>query len=383
MQLAMLIHIALLISLITLPTFLPAAPQTDLKQLQKEIAAARDELEASEETKSDVLDQLKESEQAISQVNRSIRVFAQQERRLETSIKSLQSEIKKLQTDIDQAQIALGQVLYQQYLYGGQDYLKILLSHEDPNQTARQLRYYTYISRARANLIKSLSNNVAQLQTLTQEALQKKAELEANKRVEAEERQQLLKIKRERLTVLAGLKQEIQSRRGQIERLQKDEQRLQKLIARLGRVLSPRPTSPSRSPGKSLFYAQKGRLPTPIDGELVNRFGASREDSGAPWKGLFFKTQSGARVKAVAPGQVVFADWLRGFGNLIIVDHGEGYMSLYGNNEALYKQVGEAVDGAETIAMAGNSGGNPESGLYFELRFQSKPLNPSDWLRLK
>ncbi len=366
----------------TLSAVLSAAPQADLKQLQKEIEAARAELEASEETKSDVLDELKDSERAISQVNRNIRIIAQQERQLETSIKGLQGEIKKLQKDIDEAQKALGQVLYQQYLYGGQDYLKILLSHEDPNQTARQLRYYTYISRARADLIKNLGKDVARLQAASLELEQKKADLESSKRAEAHEKQQLLKSKRDRLSVLAGLKQEIQNRRGQIERLQKDEQRLQKLIARLGKVLVPRSAAPGRSAGKGVFLAQKGRLLSPVDGELVNRFGTPREDSGAPWKGLFFKAPSGARVKSVAAGQVVFADWLRGFGNLIIIDHGEGFMSLYGNNEALYKAAGEMVDAAEPVAIAGNSGGNLESGLYFELRFQSKPLNPADWLKL-
>lgn len=373
-----------LLAVWALPVALCAAPQTDLKQLRQEIKALQEELEASEETQTDVLDKLRESEQAISEVNRHLRELAQQQRVLETSIKALQGESKQLETDILKAQTALGKVLYQQYLHGEQDYLKILLSQSNPNERARELRYYTYISRARADLIKHLGEQLRRLGAITEEALNKKTELDANREAEAGEKRRLLKTKRQHLNVLAELKQDIATRRGQIARLQKDEQRLQKLVARLANVVKkPRRGASESNQANRLFYAQKGRLPVPINGELVNRFGTPREDSGAPWKGLFYKAALGARVMAVAAGQVVFADWLRGFGNLMIVDHGEGYMSLYGNNETLYKQVGEAVGPNEAIATAGNSGGNPESGLYFELRFQSKPLNPAEWLRNK
>ena len=119
----------------------------------------------------------------------------------------------------------------------------------------------------------------------------------------------------------------------------------------------------------------------PVIGELINRFGTQREDSGALWKGLFIKAKTGQPVKAVASGHVVFADWLRGFGNLIIVSHDDSFMSLYGNNESLYKQVGDTVKAGDTIATVGNSGGNSEPGLYFELRYQSKPFDPLSWVR--
>ena len=115
-------------------------------------------------------------------------------------------------------------------------------------------------------------------------------------------------------------------------------------------------------------------------GELSNRFGGRRSDTGTTWKGLFIRAGSGSPVKALGPGQVVFADWLRGFGNLIIVDHGDGYMSLYGNNETLLKQEGETVAAGDTIANVGNSGGNAESGLYFEVRYQSRAIDPLQWI---
>ena len=129
------------------------------------------------------------------------------------------------------------------------------------------------------------------------------------------------------------------------------------------------------------FARLKGSLHLPVAGELMNRFGAPREGGGLSWKGLFIRAAQGTAVKAIAAGQVVFAEWLRGFGNLIIVDHGDGYMSLYSNNESLYKQVGERVQPGDTIAAVGNSGGQPDSGLYFELRHQSRPVHPLDWVK--
>ena len=133
----------------------------------------------------------------------------------------------------------------------------------------------------------------------------------------------------------------------------------------------------------SPFDQLKGKLALPVKGEITNRFGTSRPDSTVLWKGLFLRTSAGQPVKAVAAGQVVFADWLRGFGNLLIVDHGKGYMSLYANNETLLKQVGEMLRGGDTIAAVGNSGGNKDSGLYFELRHESKPLDPMNWVATK
>ena len=131
------------------------------------------------------------------------------------------------------------------------------------------------------------------------------------------------------------------------------------------------------------FEQLMGKLALPVKGVVSNRFGTARPDSTVLWKGLFIKAPTGQPVRAIAAGQVVFADWLRGFGNIIIVDHGDAYMSLYGNNETLYKQVGDRIQGGETIATVGNSGGNSDSGLYFELRHESHPLDPMKWLAKK
>ena len=140
---------------------------------------------------------------------------------------------------------------------------------------------------------------------------------------------------------------------------------------------------PDASGDGRAFAQLKGRLHLPVRGELRNRFGSPREDSGLAWKGLFIATSAGQEVKAIAAGRVVFADWLRGFGNLLIIDHGGGYMSLYGNNESLYKLVGAETLGGETVAAVGNTGGNTDSGLYFEIRHQGKAFDPLAWIDLK
>ena len=142
----------------------------------------------------------------------------------------------------------------------------------------------------------------------------------------------------------------------------------------------PRKAGERAKPASGDFTQLKGRLKLPVTGELTNRFGGQRADTGTAWKGLFIRASTGSSVKALGPGSVVFADWLRGFGNLLIIDHGDGYMSLYGNNEAVLKQEGEQVTAGEIIATVGNSGGNPESGLYFEVRYHSRPIDPLQWV---
>ena len=139
---------------------------------------------------------------------------------------------------------------------------------------------------------------------------------------------------------------------------------------------------PDESQSGSAFSSLKGKLRLPLRGEIVGRFGTARVE-GSTWKGVFIRAAAGQPVKAVASGRVVFADWMRGFGNLLIVDHGDAYLSIYGNNDSLLKQVGQSVKGGETVATVGNSGGNPESGLYFELRHQGQPIDPMKWASLK
>ena len=375
-----------------------AAPKDELKDLHKRIKTLQKEVESAEGKKSDVTDALKQSERAISTANRRLRELSQQQAEVNTSLNRTQQEARSTQSRIAEQQTLLGKLLKQQYVAGQEDALKLLLNQQDPNEVARQLHYYTYLSRSRAGLIDDLRQNLQHAHALAQTYQQKSTELGQIKAEQGSQKQQLEREHSTRKSVLKSIEKQIVARRHEIGRLQQDEKRLTRLVEKLARIAPP----PKRKKGKaprqeavlrndklpspdhsdSPFQALKGRLRLPLRGELIGRFGSLREDSGATWKGLFIKAATGQEVRAVASGRVVFSDWLRGFGNMVIVDHGDGYMSLYGNNETLYKQAGENVQAGDAIAAAGNSGGNPQTGLYFEMRYQSRPFDPMGWVRL-
>jgi len=191
-----------------------------------------------------------------------------------------------------------------------------------------------------------------------------------------------------RQQVISRFGEQLTQQRREIGRLQRDENRLSQLVAKLSRVLASQKSKglfnneklpDNRFDGKP-FEQLKGKLALPVTGEVLNKFGTPRPDSAVLWRGLQLRASSGQPVKSVAAGRVVFADWLRGFGNLMIIDHGNGYMSLYGNNETLYKQVGDLLRGGDTIAAVGNSGGNEDYGVYFELRHKGEPMDPISWV---
>jgi septal ring factor EnvC (AmiA/AmiB activator) len=312
-----------------------------------------------------------------------------QQRSVRTDLVRVDGQARALEANIAAQQGQLGRILAMRYASGQQDYLKLLLSGRDPNQTARDLHYYSYISRAQADFIRALRNNLAGLAQLAREARDKGAELAGLEAQQREGRKELIAQQAERRKVLARLATQIRSQHREITSLQRDEARLSRLVEELAKVISPKPSGrrneklPESGRDAGVFAALKGKLRLPARGELINRYGSPRSDSGLSWKGLFIRSASGQEVRAVATGQVVFAEWMRGFGNLLIIDHGQSYLTIYGNNEALLKQVGDTVRTGDTVATVGNSGGNPESGLYFEIRYQGKAFDPLRWVNLK
>lgn len=383
--------------LASLPPFASAAPKAELKELQGRIDALQKELDSKEGTKADATDALKTSERAISDINYKLRGLAAQQQDASATLAGLEQQKESRQQSIGTEQVLLGKLLYQQYRSGQQDQFKILLNQEDPNQAARQLRYYAYLARARSEMLESLRDNLAKLQRLSHETEAKQAELAQIRAAQDQQKQQLVAQQQAKKKLVAQLAQQIGRQRTQLTQLQRNEKQLTQLIERLAKQQQTRkksertarrnsqPPAPEQADAPQSHaqaQARTGKLPLPVRGELAGRFGSPRQDSGAPWRGLFIRTAAGQEVHAITDGRVVFADWLRGFGNLIIVDHGKGYMSLYGNNESLFKHAGESVRGGDVIASTGNSGGNPETGLYFELRFQSRPFDPLTWCRI-
>lgn len=393
----------------------------NLSDVQERLESLKKELDNSQEAHKDAADALKESEVAISVANKKLFDINHQQQQNKKTLTRLQTDSIATNQNLSQQQKILSSQLYQQYIHGQQSYMQMILQSEHPSTIARDVHYFSYIAKARAALISKMQGNLTKLNKLNDEtasALKKVAELKQKK---IEERRALETQKLAKSKVVSTLSQQIAAQRSEIKKLTRDEKRLSELVQRLARIIPPKPknipskntannqttkkntpsnasnntdvvedikqprqiiannTTPSNEFTGANFAALKGKLRLPVRGDVTNRFGASREDSGISWKGLFIKANEGAEVKSVANGRVVFSDWLRGFGNLIIVDHGDGYMSLYGNNQAVLKQVGDSVRAGDAIASVGNSGGNETNGLYYELRRQSKPFDPLSW----
>ena len=368
-----------------------ATRQQQLDNLRQRISALQQEVEKTTESKSEAADALRQSERAISESNRKLYDLRQTQQQTNHSLQQLQQQSRKLEQNVKIQQAMLGKLLYRQYLGGHEDYLALLLDNRDPDQVARNLKYYQYITRDRATWLNSLRANLMQRNELAGQAKQKRneiAKLQAEKKLQ---KQSLEKDKQARKLILSRISRQLQSQRHEIGRLQRNQNRLSQLVQKISNMLakpagqgifSNNQLPDDRFDGKP-FASLKGKLVLPVKGVVTNRYGTPHPDSRVRWKGLFLRATAGQPVKAVAAGRVVFADWLRGFGNLLIIDHGKGYMSLYGDNETLYKQVGDTLHGGDTIAAVGNSGGNAQSGLYFELRYEGKPLNPMKWVAAK
>lgn len=394
-----------------------AAPKPELQDVRNRIEALQRELDSKEDAKASAADALKESEQAISELNLSLRELSDQQALARNNLASIEKQRLSLNQRIGADQLLLGKLLHQQYRSGQQDQFRILLNQENPSQAARQLRYYTYLAKARQDMLTDLRAHLLKLHQLGAAAEAKQAEIDRIKAEQDKDKQDLLAQKQAKKQLLTRISAQIGKQRGELSQLQKNEKRLTELIERLAKIEQTRleqarqdqerkkqekrpvktartdktpstrnaPTTAPEQPDLSLadgsFKKLKGKLALPVKGELAGRFGAARQDSGAAWRGLFIRTGSGQDVRAVAPGRIVFSDWLRGFGNLIIIDHGDGFMSLYGYNESLFKQAGETLRAGEVIASTGNSGGHAETGLYFELRYQSRPFDPLSWCK--
>ena len=390
--------------------------QSELDALKQRLQTLQEEFHNTQVDRREAADELRQSERAISSAVRQLRQLDGERQRARTDLQSLTRQAVAAEARIRQQQAHLAQALRAAYLRGQGDALKLMLNGADPNQTARDLRYLAHLSRAQQAMIESLRVDLAQLDVLQQQTRKKSNDLLQLQAAREVEQKILVAEKQQREQVMLKLSEQIRQQRLEISNLKRDERSLTLLVERLNRLMAQQAereaararaaqqAKQSQAEGKDSaaksrrpvdvntetpvafstdqpFSRLKGSLRLPVAGELMNRFGAPREDGGLSWKGLFIRAAQGSAVKVIAAGQVVFSEWLRGFGNLIIVDHGEGYMSLYSNNESLYKQVGERVQPGDPIAAVGNSGGQPDPGLYFEMRHQSRPVNPLLWMK--
>lgn len=363
---------AALLGCLLWPLLVTAAQSDDLARLRQRITALQAEFEQANQSHAEAADDLRESERAISTHRRTLAQLAARQRIARNTLQRLQQQEAALSADIRHQQQQLERLLRQRYMAGDSDRLRLLLGGQDANQIVRNLKYQEYIARSRAAAMQALRDNLSRLRQVRDATRAQSAEIAA---LQAEERASLRGLQQEqqaRQRTLQRIARQLKAQRREISRLQRNEAQLAKLVAGLARIAPPA--------GGASFAALKGRLPPPVKGRPANRFGARRADNGVRWNGWFLPAAAAQPVRVVAAGRVVFADWLRGYGNLLIVDHGQGYMSLYGNNETLFKQAGDLLQAGDTIAAVGNSGGNEVSGLYFELRFEGHPLDPAPWL---
>jgi septal ring factor EnvC (AmiA/AmiB activator) len=366
----------------------------------------RAELEGRESDRREAREALRTSEVAISAASGALLAQEAEAREARAAISQLAARRGAQERALESQQGALGRLLAARAVAGlaggnasggAPDFVRVALSGEDLSDAARRLHYLTYISRAATRMLEAHRSGLAELAALKESSQSKANELAAIEVRSRAEHELLLKERRERRRLVERIAGEVRDAKKRIQALVADEARLSRLVEEIGKVLQARPGAgygrvhgrvenvPDASAGAQSgpFSALKGRLRLPVRGELIGRFGTQQTGATASAKGVFIRTAEGEQVRAIAPGRVVYADWMRGFGNLLIVDHGEGFLSIYGNNESLLKQTGDTVTLGEALAIAGQSGGNEETGLYFELRHLGRPFDPISWVRLK
>lgn len=360
--------------------------------MRQRIEQAKKELAASESAHAEAADRLRASETAISEANRTLRELGDRQRETRAALRGYASESRRVRDEIESRRDEVGALLRARYFSGNERVLKLVLSGDNPNRIARDLTYYGYVFRAQADLIAALHDRMERIAALERRTRDAAVELAGLERQAQAERAKLVATAAERRKVLASIAGEISGQRRRMETLQRDEKRLSRLVDEIAKALRSAPppaggsTRNERLPvagDKGPFSQAKGRLRLPVRGELAGRFGAPRQGSSLTWKGVLILAPEGEEVRAVASGRVVFADWMRGFGNLLILDHGENYLTIYGYNEALLRRVGETVHAGDVIATVGATGGADTSGLYFEIRHEGKPFDPLTWVSLK
>lgn len=384
------------------PVEAASAPNEELKALRARLEALKRDIARSETSRGEAAEALRAAETAMSDANRKLSELSASKDEVDAQVTTLHDEQKAVERRLRKQQELAARLVHQQYTSPPAGALQALTSGQHPNEAARTGTYLGYIARARRDILDGLKRDREAVRALGEEVAARQAALAEIRQAQLAERKRLEAERANRKKVLARIGQTLTRQQREAGALAKDEKRLTKLVEDLARLLAARKAkaaaearrapsiqgrsarpSPPAAAGDAVFERLKGKLQMPVRGELVGRFGSPRSDSGLSWRGLFIQAPAGREVKAVAAGRVVFADWLRGFGNLLILDHGDGFMSLYGNNEALLGRTGDPVREGEAVAIVGASGGNTVSGLYFELRHQGRPFDPLGWLDLK
>jgi septal ring factor EnvC (AmiA/AmiB activator) len=349
--------------------------EAELKALKAEIDKVSSQVKSDRAARDRLARELRTAEMSVSEVRKSLDGLREERAEHARKRAALAEEKRKRQAELASERESLAGQLRAAYLIGSEEPLKLLLNQKDPARVGRMFAYYSYFGRARAEQVDRINSTLARIDEVDGELAASDERLAA---LEAERQAELGKLdnaRTQRGKVLASLQAEARERAQNLERMKREQGALEKLLRELKRAIERFPPDTTTA-----FGRLRGKLAWPVQGRLVARFGETRA-GGVKWDGVVVAAERGAPVRAVHQGRVVYADWLPGLGLLTIVDHGDGYLSLYGHNDRLYKAVGERVSAGEPLAAAGDSGGRARPELYFEIRKGGKPVDPRPWFK--
>jgi len=355
----------------------PAQKEAELKKVNARIEKVRKAVNQDIEKRDRLSAQLRDAELGVQGARRKLDETRAQRIASEARLEELEREQASREKELAAERGALAGELRTAYVNGREEQLKMLLNQQDPAEFGRMLTYYGYFGRARAERIDSIRDKLEHLALLREKIA---AEGQRLKDLEARQEQELAALKgaqQQRTQAVAAIDSQIKTRGGEIKRLESQARSLEKLIADLRKALQSVPVA-KQAP----FEPLRGKLPWPVQqGKVLARFGQPRAGGSLKWQGMLIGTDRGSRVRAPFAGRVAYADWLPGMGLMIVLDHGGGYLSLYGHNEEVFKKVGDPVAAGDVIGAVGDTGGHNQPALYFEVRRGREPVNPENWLQ--
>ncbi len=349
----------------------------DLERLQQEINSAERKLNQQQNKSHSLEKRLRKTETDLGTLKRKIRHLQSTINEQQTQLKSLHTKQQVLQARSKEQQAEIANLITTSYRLGREKRIKVLLNQEDPEKFSRSLIYADYLNQAHLSAIDAYRQTADELERIKPVLQAKTQALLNNKTALLDQQTSLKKTLNNRQATLAALTKSINSDKDQLSKLKRERKELEALLKAVEKTVTS-----IQLPSDTIPFAKtKGKLPRPIRGQLKNRYGKKRGKSGLRWQGIAFYAPPGRDVTSVHYGRVVFADWFKGKGLLMIIDHGDGYMTLYAHNQSLLREPGDWVSAGETIATTGNSGGLDHTELYFEIRHQGEAVNPMYWLR--
>jgi septal ring factor EnvC (AmiA/AmiB activator) len=355
----------------------PTQKEAELRKVNSKIEKVRKSVNADLEKRDRLSVQLRDAELGVQDARRRLESVRAERIASEARLRELELERAKLDKELAGERGALAGELRAAYVNGREEEIKLLLNQEDPATFGRMLQYYGYLGRARAERIGSIRDKLEHLALVREKIAAEHARLEELEAGQQREVAALRSAQDKRSRAVASIDSQIKSRGGELQRLESQARGLEKLIAELRKALRDAPVA-KQAP----FEPLRGKLPWPVQqGNVLARFGQPRAGGSMRWQGMLIGTDRGARVRAPFAGRVAYADWLPGMGLMLVLDHGGGYLSLYGHNEELFRKVGDPVTSGEVIGSVGDTGGHNQPALYFEVRRGRQPVDPEIWLQ--